>query len=189
MMGPIFKYRVILLRPRIPLFGAMSRDDVDYFISPLSLRRIGPGEILTREGDPPRDFFLILEGEMDLNSGDVQVAKLGEGDLIGAEAPIGIQEHSFTAVAQTTCLVLVIPLSAVHRMSKGRPQGFSLLMNNIARDFARRLQSLVKMIGGSGQNGHPGRSAGRERPARPHPRTGGDLKPEGKPSKDRWRWR
>jgi len=142
----MFRYRLFSLLPRISLFGALSRKDVDFFIRPLMVRKLEKGEVLLREGDAPGDFFLVLEGEVDLKIRGKQVTTLGEGDLIGADATVGIQQHSVTATARTVCLLMVIPPRAIHRLAKQRPDAFGMLMTNLARDLARRLQGMGRFV-------------------------------------------
>ena len=91
MMGPKLRYRLFSLLPRISLFGALSRRDVDFFVRPLRGQKVEANEVLFREGDSPGDFYLLLEGEIDLEVGGRKITTLGEGDLLGAEGPIGIQ--------------------------------------------------------------------------------------------------
>lgn len=161
MMGPMLRYRLFSLLPKISMFGALSRDDVDFFVRPLRGQKVEADEILFREGDSPGDFYLLLIGEIDLEVRGRKITTLGEGDLLGAEAPIGIQSHSLTAVARTACIVLVIPPRSLHRLSKENPTMFGMLMNNIARDFARRLSGMSLFAGSRPQAGSRTTPAGR----------------------------
>lgn len=169
MIGPMFRYRLFSLLPRISLFGALSRDEVDFFVRPLRGQKVEADEILFREGDPPGDFYLLLEGEIALETKGARVTTLGEGDLFGAEAPIGIQQQSVTAVARTACVVLVIPPRSLHRLSKENPKLFGLLMINIARDFARQLELVRRKLAGRPRTPHRGRpsTSGRSLPFPP----------------------
>jgi CRP-like cAMP-binding protein len=162
----MLRYRLFSLLPRISLFGALSRDEVDLFVRPLRGQKVQANEILFREGDPPGDFYLLLEGEIDLETQGTRVTTLGEGELLGAEAPIGIQQQSVTAVARTACVVLVIPPRSLHRLSKENPGLFGLLMINIARDFARHLQMVHRKLAGRPRTPYRGRP---RTPGRPLP--------------------
>jgi CRP-like cAMP-binding protein len=74
------------------------------------------------------------------------VAIAAEGDLLGADAMIGIHAHPLTAVARDACVVLVIPASAIYRLARLKPRVFALLMTNIARDFARRIRHMSQLV-------------------------------------------
>ena len=143
---------------------------------------------LMSERDSPGDFHLILEGEIELSINDRRMTTVGEGDLLGADATVGIQNHSMTATANTACVLLVIPPRAIHRLAKQRPKVFGMLMNNIARDFARRLSGMSLFAGGRPQAGRrttsvdrgpslpPTGDAGFHYPVtKPWPRMGRDL--------------
>lgn len=146
MMGPIFRYRIFTLLPKISLLGALSLPDVTFFVRPLRTRRVSTGEVLFREGDAPGDFYVIIEGSFELRCRDQSITTVGEGELIGADAQIGIQRHLFTAVAQTDCVMLVVPARALYRMAREKPGAYGMLMGNIARDLARRLQLMRQII-------------------------------------------
>lgn len=137
------------LLPNISLFGAWREEDVDYFIRPLDGRRVEAGEILFQEGDLPSSFYLLLEGEINLEVGGGIITTLGEGDVLGAEAMIGIQRHAVTAIARTAGVVLVIPPRAIHRLSKYSSAVFGMMMFNLARDFARMLSRSRSREGGT----------------------------------------
>jgi CRP-like cAMP-binding protein len=146
MIGPTFRNRLLELLPRIPLFGAIPESDVEEFILPLGTAKFPCRESLFREGDPPGALHLILEGEATLTHRGRTVATVGEGDLLGADAMIGIHAHPLTAVTRTACVVLVIPASAIYRLSKLKPRVFAILMTNIARDFARRIRDMSQLV-------------------------------------------
>jgi putative ABC transport system ATP-binding protein len=45
-----------------------------------------PGEAIIREGDVGEELFLISEGEVEVNRGGRDVARLGSGDFFGEQA-------------------------------------------------------------------------------------------------------
>lgn len=167
MIGPIFRHRLLQMLPRISLFGAVQRSDVDAFIRPLHTAVFLGGETLFREGDPPGPLHLILKGRADLEIRGRTVATVGEGDLLGADALIGIHTHPMTAVARSRCVVVVITPSAIHRLARGNPGVFAMLMTNIARDFARRIRHMSQLVAPGGDRLPDGPAA--ERPQAPGP--------------------
>lgn len=191
MIEPLFRYRLFSLLPRISLFGALRKTEVDLFTRRLRVQKLEAGEALFREGDSPRDFYLLLEGGIELRARGRRITSLQEGELLGTEGPIGIQAQSFTATAHKASAVLVIPPRSLHRLSKENPATFGLLMSNIARDFARRLHSLSRIVADRPRSALPGRPKP-SRPAKPLPLPGdrgtGDPPPDSWPRLGRELW-
>lgn len=171
MIDPIFRHKLLQMLPRISLFGAVQQSDVDAFIRPLHTAKFFRGETLFREGDPPGAFHLILEGRASLEIRGRNVASVGEGDVLGADALIGIHAHPMTAVARTSCVVVVIPPSAIHRLSRSNPGVFAMLMTNIARDFARRIRHMSQLVAPGCERLPDGPAV--ELPHAPDPQSGG----------------
>jgi CRP-like cAMP-binding protein len=150
MIGPIFRSKLLQSLPRVSLFGGIPRSDVDAFIRPLSTAKFHCGETLFREEDPPGAFYLILEGQATLEIRDRAVATVGQGELLGADALIGIHAQPMTAVSRSPCVVVVISPSAIHRLATLKPHVFAMLMTNIARDFARRIKQMSQLLAPGG---------------------------------------
>jgi signal transduction histidine kinase len=49
---------------QFPIFAGESREAVEWIANQLKVRRYENGEVMVREGDPARDFIIVLEGEM-----------------------------------------------------------------------------------------------------------------------------
>lgn len=49
---------------QLPIFEGESLEAVEWIASQLEVRRFEPGDVMVREGDPVRDFMIVLEGEM-----------------------------------------------------------------------------------------------------------------------------
>lgn len=71
-------------------------------------RELAVGEDLTVEGDTGDDFFLILEGRVDIRTGDRLVRTMGPGEYLGELAILfgGVRTATATASAHTRVVVL-----------------------------------------------------------------------------------
>jgi len=49
---------------RMPLFEGESREAVEWVAERMEVRRFSTGDIVTREGDPAREFIVVLEGDI-----------------------------------------------------------------------------------------------------------------------------
>jgi CRP-like cAMP-binding protein len=67
-----------------------------------------PGIVLTREGQPGFEFIIILEGAVEVRTGDRVVATRGPGDCLGEISLLGSRPQTATAVSTTPVLVDVL---------------------------------------------------------------------------------
>jgi CRP-like cAMP-binding protein len=100
-------HKVDLLR-NVPLFSACSKKE---------LRRIGAiadelefreGKILTRQGGPGREMFVLLDGTVKVERNGVQVNTLGPGDFLGEGALVLGKPRNATITATSPLRALVI---------------------------------------------------------------------------------
>jgi hypothetical protein len=80
--GPAAIRRVELLRQQ-PLFGPLSLATVEYLAGSMVPVRYQPGEALIEEGARGDDYFLLDEGEVDVEQGGSVIAREGPGAGLG----------------------------------------------------------------------------------------------------------
>jgi CRP-like cAMP-binding protein len=92
----------------VPLFSQLDRkhlDEVAAIADEIDLRQ---GKELTVEGNPGREFMVIVEGEASVRRGDQEVNRLSAGDFFGEIALVRQEPRTATVVAETPVRVLVI---------------------------------------------------------------------------------
>jgi CRP/FNR family transcriptional regulator, cyclic AMP receptor protein len=92
----------------VPLFSQLDRkhlDEVAAIADEIDLRQ---GKELTVEGNPGREFMVIIEGEASVRRGDQEVNRLSAGDFFGEIALVRQEPRTATVVAETPVRVLVI---------------------------------------------------------------------------------
>src|SRR5437764_131114 len=97
----------------IGLFGALSDDVLDHLAATLRPHRIPAGDTIFREGDPAREMYVVLEGEMEVlkrsrRGRDQRVAILGPHDTFGEMSIIDMQARSATVRALAPARILRI---------------------------------------------------------------------------------
>jgi CRP-like cAMP-binding protein len=73
---------------KAPLFSNLSRNDLVGLAKVTEDLEMDKGKVLAREGDIGHEFFVIVDGEVDVARGGETVRKLGPGDFFGEIALI-----------------------------------------------------------------------------------------------------
>ena len=68
--------RLDMLR-EMPLFAALSEERMRWVCSQLEEVILAPGEVLMRRGEPSRGFFILLEGEIQVDQTQRRCADAG----------------------------------------------------------------------------------------------------------------
>jgi CRP/FNR family cyclic AMP-dependent transcriptional regulator len=92
----------------VPLFSQLDGkhlDEVAAIADEIDLRE---GKELTVEGNPGREFMVIIEGAASVRRGGQEVNRLGPGDFFGEIALVRQEPRTATVVAETPVRVLVI---------------------------------------------------------------------------------
>lgn len=96
----------------MPLFAELSLPQVETLLHRMGQQRIGKGEVIIRQGESRRLFYVIESGEVGVfveNAGkDKLVAKLGRGEHFGETALFTDQPYSATCVALTDVRLLTL---------------------------------------------------------------------------------
>lgn len=130
---------------RIGLFGGLDDAVLEHFAASLPTLGPGPGEVMFREGDPGRELFVVLSGEMEVQKRgprgiDVRLALLGPGDWFGEMSILDVQPRSATVRALAPSRLLVFRAQDLDALYRRDLKSYSLLVLNIAREISRRLR-------------------------------------------------
>ena len=129
----------------IGLFGALSDEVLEHLIAMLHDKRVGAGEAVFREGEPAREMYVVLDGEMEVlkksrRGRDQRVAILGPTDTFGEMSIIDMQQRSATVRALAPSRVLRISTEDMDALYRYDLKSYTLIVLNIARDLSRRLR-------------------------------------------------
>ena len=101
------------------------------------------GEILFREGDPGGDIFIIKAGEVkvyqDRNGQEVQLAQLGQGELLGAMTATTRTPRTASVKALTQVTVTIIQNQDVEKLLKDMPPWAKILLKDLVFLFIEAL--------------------------------------------------
>jgi CRP-like cAMP-binding protein len=92
-------------------------------------------------------MYLIRQGEINIVSHratphETLLARLKPGGFFGEMCLIECRGRSAAAIAATPAVLHALAYADIHRLFKWRPDEFSILILNIARDLCRRLRTM-----------------------------------------------
>ena len=99
--------KVELLR-NVPLFAACSTKELRRIADIADELAFRQGKILTKQGGPGREMFIILDGTVTVERNGVQVNQLGPGDFLGEGALVLRKPRNATITATSPLRALVI---------------------------------------------------------------------------------
>jgi CRP/FNR family cyclic AMP-dependent transcriptional regulator len=92
----------------VPLFEGLSKKQLRRISSLMTRLELPAGKVLTREGQQGYEFFIVLEGEVEVRQGDRVVATRGPGEYVGEIALLDKRPRTATVVAATSVSVEVL---------------------------------------------------------------------------------
>jgi len=99
--------KVELLK-RVPLFADCSKSELRALARSTDEIDLREGTVMTREGRPGREFFVLIEGTARVTKDGKQVAELTGGDWFGEIALITNRPRTATVTATSAVDVLVL---------------------------------------------------------------------------------
>jgi hypothetical protein len=80
-----------------------------------AVRQLHAGEILTRQGDPGDDLYIIVDGALVVTVDGADIVELGPGTVLGERAVLQGGLRTATLTAGTRAKVMVVPAAGVDR--------------------------------------------------------------------------
>ena len=102
------------------------------------------GQTIFQEGEPGDALYIVVEGQVDIRTGEQLLETLNSGDILGEMALIDDQPRMASAIARTDCLLTPV----------NRPHFLALIQRNprfalqVMRVMADRLRRVVHSAGG-----------------------------------------
>jgi CRP-like cAMP-binding protein len=118
---------------RAPLFEGLSKKELTQLARVTEDLEIPAGQVLCREGDTGREFFVIVDGETDISSGGRRVAARGGGDFVGEIALLQNTERTATVTAKTPLRVFVLTREDFRQLVRENPTVERKVMHALAR--------------------------------------------------------
>ncbi len=122
---------------KIPLFAHCTPKELGLIGRLTDQVTADQGEVLTREGKPGREFFVVAEGKARVTIEDREIATLGPGDFFGEMAIIDQGPRSATVVAETPMRLYLVDHQPFWTMVHSSPA----VAQSVMRALAQRLRA------------------------------------------------
>jgi CRP-like cAMP-binding protein len=119
----------------VPLFAECSRKELGEVAGIADEIDLREGKELTKQGQPGREFFILVEGTADVKKGSRRVNKLGPGDFFGEISLIRHTPRTATVVATSPVRTLVITERSFQSLLQHQPG----IQNKVMSALAARL--------------------------------------------------
>jgi CRP-like cAMP-binding protein len=107
----------------VPLFAALSEEDLLAVVRGLELLVYEPGQIVVTEGQPGQSLFVLTSGRVKVfvrnpSGHDVQVGELNEGDFFGEISSLSGRPRTATITAAARCELLELDKATVDGIAR-----------------------------------------------------------------------
>ncbi|MBA2616344.1 MAG: cyclic nucleotide-binding domain-containing protein [Actinobacteria bacterium] len=120
---------------RSPLFETLSKDELVHLAKVTEDLEVEEGKVLCREGEPAKEFFVIIDGEVEVTRSGRHVRTLKDGEFFGEIALFEEMPRSATVTATKPLRFFVLTRQSFWSMLDTMPQ----VERKILRALAKRL--------------------------------------------------
>jgi CRP-like cAMP-binding protein len=107
---------------RVPLFSNCSRGELDKIAQIADEIDFPADKVLTKQGAPGREFFVLLEGDADVTKDGQSINRLGKGDFFGEIALVEDTPRTATVTTSSPVRALVITDRAFRQLLDEQPE-------------------------------------------------------------------
>jgi CRP-like cAMP-binding protein len=135
---------VLPILSKISLMGGVSDAQRNEIFSLLEIRDFKKGEYVSKSGEEPSRVFIVKKGKIDLliNNSDVTIRKMefNVGDCFGEAAMLSMINNTASFLATEDSELITLSKRALNQLRHEDLNLFCILIMNLARDLARKLQ-------------------------------------------------
>ncbi len=125
---------------RAPLFEGLSRKELVELARLTDDLEAAPGKVLCKEGETGREFFVIIDGTVEVEAKGKHVATLGAGDFVGEIALLEQVPRMATVTVKTPVRFFVLTREAFRHLVDQNPT----VERNVFRALVLRLLELSR---------------------------------------------
>jgi CRP/FNR family cyclic AMP-dependent transcriptional regulator len=118
---------------RAPLFSDLSKSELESLAKQTEDLEVDAGKVLCREGEPAMEFFVIIDGEVEVTRDGRPIGTLGKGDFFGEIALLEDVPRTATVTAKTPLRFFVLTRRSFWSMVDHSPEVERKLLRALAR--------------------------------------------------------
>ena len=126
----------IELIKRVPLFASASKSELEEIASIADEIDLPEGKVLMRQGEQGREFFVLIDGTVDVIQDDRTVKSMGPGDFFGEIALIAKTPRNATITTTSPVRALVITDRAFRQLLDHSPKVQITVLTALAERLA-----------------------------------------------------
>jgi len=127
---------------RAPLLAGLSRKELTALAMMTEDMELDKGRVLCREGQRGEEFFIVMEGEVEVSRGGKKLRTLGSGGFFGEIALVEDLPRTATVTASTGIRFFVLTRRSFLRLLDEKPA----VERKVMRALARRLASTTDQL-------------------------------------------
>ncbi len=131
------------LQKNYPFFSEMEGMEVCQFLKLCERENFASGSKIFKEGEYGNEFYLVISGEIIINVGDKEVARMKPGMVFGEMALLDNAKRTASAVAAEPSLLFSISRTILHSKM---PTFGNKNMESIARQLSEKLRDANETI-------------------------------------------
>jgi CRP/FNR family transcriptional regulator, cyclic AMP receptor protein len=133
---------------RLELLPLLSPEELAAFDAATGERWLEPGDVLFYEGEHDGTLGIVAHGVLtvSLRGGELEVASLGPGSLVGAGAFFDGPPRSASVVASAPSVLVELDPQGFATLRREQPRAASLLLGAVLRDTASKLRGVDRRV-------------------------------------------
>ena len=118
---------------KAPLFQGLSKKELTELARQSEDLEVPAGHVLTKEGDTGQEFFVLVEGKVEVKAKGKSLGDRGGGDFIGEIALLEDTKRTATVTAKTPLRLFVLTRQDFRRLVDQNPDVERKVLQTLAR--------------------------------------------------------
>lgn len=137
---------------KVPVLEFLSYQDLLKVLSVGDLVKVGPGQVLCKEGEPGGEMMLVLSGKANVTKNGQIIRELNKGDVFGEMSMLDAAPRSASVVASTATNLLAFPREALFLLFREDPSLSVKFLWGVTMEMNRRLRMVSNQLVGRPEN-------------------------------------
>jgi CRP-like cAMP-binding protein len=135
------------MRKALFFFGILDDEDMEWMLSSGIRREAEKGEVLIQQGKFIDSLFLLVDGLFKVTAGNIEVAQLKSGEIMGELSFVDSRPTSASVIAVEKSLVLALPRTLVSKRLSENTGFAARFYRAVAVFLADRLRASNALLG------------------------------------------